>query len=493
MKVDLNPRQAWEPISARDWTPAHARHLFRRASWAAVPEQIDEAVRLGPFATVRKLFGKRSSMTMPEKVAESEREQGGLYQRRQSASTPEERRQLQREARQRAVAAYQEMTVEWLQFATAPENAAYEKWVSFLQNIFVVSFERVRNPGWIYRHHDLLRKNGSGSYRDLCRAVSRSTAMLIYLDLQQSKLTAPNENFARELFELFILGEGNYTEKDIKEAARAFTGYRHRDGEFFLARNEQDKGPKTIFGRTGRWTGDDVIRLALEEKAAAKFLPAELCRFYLTEEKLPPAHLEELGKIWRQSGFNLTVLLDRFFTSRLFYEPQFQGNLIKSPLHFHLGLVQDLQLTVPPFPRTVLVSYRQMGQHLYHPPNVRGWVGGQLWINSSTLAARRQLVENLFQPVDEKRLNADEQSALRTAREKGRVNLFVSRDRLRQLAQTDPEIIADRFTQFFLPRPASPEYRQTLVAYLADGPGNRADRIRTAAMAMLQSPEYNLC
>ncbi len=493
MKLDLNPHQAWEPISARDWTAAHARHLFRRASWAAVPEQIDEAVRLGPFATVNRMFGKVPSMAMPEKVIAAEREQRGQYQRTRAAATPEERRNMQREARQRAVAAYQEMTIDWLQFATAPENAAYEKWVSFLQNIFVVSFDRVRNPAWIFQHHDLLRKNGSGSYRDLCRAVSRSTAMLVYLDLQQSRLTAPNENFARELFELFLLGEGNYTERDIKEAARAFTGYRHRDGQFQLARDQQDREPKTIFGRTGRWTGDDVIRLALEEKAAATFLPSELCRFYLTEEKLPTAHLEELGKIWRQSDLNLGSLLSRFFTSRLFYHEQFQGNLIKSPLHFHLGLVQDLQLTVPPFPRTVLVSYRQMGQHLYHPPNVRGWVGGQLWINASTVSARRQLVEGLFQTVNEGRLNADEQVALQAARDKGRVNLFVSRERLNQLAQTEPELVADRFIQFFLPRPASPEYRQTLVTYLADGDGNRVDRIRTAAMAMLQSPEYNLC
>lgn len=492
MNIALNPQQAWQQIPTREWTSAHARHLYRRAAWAALPEQIDEAMRAGPSTTIRRMFEKPPSMPLPKKVAEVEQERGVLNERLRNASS-EERRELRREARQRSEAAFQEMTIDWLQFASSPRYAAYEKWTSFLQNIFVVSFDRVRNPAWMHRHHELIRQNGAGSYRDLCRAVSRSAAMIIYLDLQLSRASAPNENFARELFELFILGEGNYTEEDVKEAARAFTGYRHRNGTFRLDQNQRDRDSKTVFGRTGRWTGDDVIRLALEKEAAASFLPRELCRFYLTDESLPQPYLDELGKIWRDADFNLSVLLNRFFTSRIFYERQFVGNLIKSPLHFHLGLIHDLQLTVAPFPRTVLVSYRQMGQHLYHPPNVRGWVGGQLWINSSTLSARRHLVESLFQPVNEKRLNADEQAALKAAREAGPVALFVSRERLRQLAEVKSEVIAGRFIDFFLPRPASPEYRRTLTNYLADGPGDRLERLRTVAMAMLQSPEYNLC
>lgn len=493
MKIALTPQQAWQRISTREWTSAHARHLHRRAAWAVLPEQIDEAMRVGPHATVRQMFHQPTSLSIPKSVVEADQERRGNYQRMQAIESPEERRQLQRETRQRAVAAGQQMTMEWLEFASSPRNAAYEKWVSFLQNIFVVSLESVRNPAWIFDHHQLLRQGGTGSYRDLCRAVSRSTAMILYLDLHLSRASAPNENFARELFELFMLGEGNYTESDVKAAARSFTGYRHRNGEFRLDPSQQDRDPKTIFGRSGRWSGDDVIRLALEEEAAATFLPSQLCQFYLAEEALPTPYLKELGNIWRQADFNLGVLLDRFFTSRIFYKAQFRGNLIKSPLHFHLGLVQDLQLTVRPFPRTVLVGYRQMGQHLYHPPNVRGWVGGRLWVNSSTLGARRQLVESFFQPIDEERLNADERTALQAARARGRVELAVSRERLRQLGETEPELIADRFVQFFLPRPPSPGYRDALVNYLKEGPGTRADRIHTAAMAMLQSPEYNLC
>jgi uncharacterized protein (DUF1800 family) len=490
----LPPREAWQPLPPQEWNAEHARHLFRRASWAALPEQVDESLKLGPEATVRRLFANRPVLPLPRLLAEVEEEQRSLYRRTREAATPQERQEMQREARQRAMAAFHDMTVRWLDHAADPRHAAYEKWVTFLQNIFVVSFDRVRNPAFIFRHHDLLRTHATGSYRDLCRSVSRSPAMIRYLDLQVSKASAPNENFARELFELFMLGEGNYTESDIKEAARAFTGYRERQGEFFLARAEQDRGSKTVFGRTGNWTGDDVIRLALDEKAAATFLPAQMCRFYLRDEALPPPYLEELGRIWREADFDLGVLVQRFFSSRLFYDPRFRGQLIKSPLHFHLGLVQDLQVTVPPYPRQIVAAYRQMGQQLFHPPNVRGWVGGQLWINASTIAARRQLVENLFQPVDESRLNADDQAALRAAREDGRrIVLSVSRERLGQMAEAEPAVVADRFLQYFLPRHPGSDYRTSLIAHLSGGPGNRVERIRTAAMAMLQSPEYHLC
>lgn len=491
---DLTPRTAWQPILLREWTPERVRHLFRRASWAAVPEEVERSMRIGPTATVRQFFERGPVMPMPTRTVEMAAEQQTLYQRIRNAATPEERREIQREAQQKSSSAFQDMNMRWLHLASQSLNSPYEKWVAFLQNIFVVSRERVRNPALIFRHHDLLRREGTGSYRDLCRAVSRSPAMIHYLDLQASRLSAPNENFARELFELFLLGEGNYTEKDIKEAARAFTGYRERKGEFVLLKGEQDLKPKTIFGRTGRWTGDDVMRLALEEKAGSTFLPAELCRFYLSDTTVPAEYLEELGRFWRENDFNLLALLNRFFRSRIFYAEEFRGNMIKSPMHFHLGLVQDLKLDVPPYPRQLLSAYRQMGQQLFYPPNVRGWVGGRLWISSSTISARRQLVENLFQPVAEDRLNADEQAALREARSEGReFTLSVTKDRLRQMADVDAEIIADRFIDYFLPRSPGPDYRTTLVAFLKEGSGDKASRIRTAITSLLQSPDYNLC
>lgn len=493
MNAKLTPSQAWEPIPKEAWSAGHVRHFFRRAAWGATPAEVRRALRIGLSATVEEAFGSTFSMPIPKSVTESAETSRDLYQRIQRASTEEKKEELRAEARQKQLTAYHDMSLKWLQFAASPVRAPFEKWISFLQNVFVVSYGRINNPFLIFQHHELLRQNGLGTAPALCSAVSRSPAMILYLNLQQSQASAPNENFARELFELFTLGEGNYTEQDVKEAARAFTGYRQQDGQFRFARSQHDFGKKKIFGRTGPWDGDDVIDLIFKEKAAATFLPREMCRFYLSDQELHPAYIEALGEIWRQSRYRFSTLLERFFTSRIFYDARFRGNMIKSPVHFHLGLLHDLNLTVPPFPRNVINRYRQMGQNLYQPPSVRGWVGGKLWINASTLAARRMLIESLFQPFSENNLNGDELRALKATRANGQVQLVVSRKRLSQMAEAEPEAIARRLTDFFLAQRVPAAYRHTLAKYLADASGDRVERLQTVAMAILQSPEYNLC
>ena len=266
----------------------------------------------------------------------------------------------------------------------------------FLQDVLVVGLPKTRNPYWLYLHQSLLRENINSNFDTLCKAVSRSPAMIKYLDLQQNRKGHPNENFARELFELFILGEGNYTEKDIKEAARAFTGYKIRNNEFFFNRRQFDDGSKIVFNRKGQWNGDDVIDLALDQSAARTFLPNEFLHFYLsTDVTLEDSYLKSLGNIWRRNHFNLSSLIKTVFKSRIFFHSQFRGNLIKSPTHFYFGLLQDLNLDVAPFPTFTLNALRNMGQPFFAPPNVRGWVGGENWINASTLAARRQFIERL--------------------------------------------------------------------------------------------------
>src|SRR5690606_1278539 len=169
------------------------------------------------------------------------------------------------------------------------------------------------------------------------------------------------------------------------------------------------------FGRSGNFSGDAVIDLAYEQPAAAGFLPRELARFYLADEALPSEHVAALGAIWRESGFDLRVLVRTFFGSRCFFAPEFRGNAIKSPVQFYLGLLRDLDLSVTPLPRFSTARLRQMGQGLFQPPNVRGWVGGRAWINSSTLAVRRQMVRQLFSPLREETLNADEQRVIERA------------------------------------------------------------------------------
>ena len=181
--------------------------------------------------------------------------------------------------------------------------------------------------------------------------------------------------------------EGNYTEEDIKEASRAFTGYRVRYlYEHYQLKRVQDKTEKTIFGETGNWDGDDVIDLTFKQPAEDTTI-RELIKFYLTEEAVDEAYIEALGEQWANHKFSLPYLTKTFFESRLFFHPAYRGNMVKSPVHFHIGLCQDLLLDVAPFQSRVLRGMATMGQAFYNPPNVRGWLYGEHWINSTTISA----------------------------------------------------------------------------------------------------------
>jgi uncharacterized protein (DUF1800 family) len=525
---------AWQPLPAAQWNAGAARHLLRRAAWSAQPDDVACAVSEGLPATLDRLFPEKPT-PFPLSAAITKLNQAipGFTARQRAAITPDEKRAIQKERREHEQQAQQDMTIKWLQFAARPELSAQEKWTLFLGDIYVVSFEKVRNPAHIHLHHAILRQNGLGPAPALAKAVLRSPAMIRYLDLQESKKDAPNENFARELFELFTLGEGNYTERDIKQAARAFTGYRiaanpaarpaaaravaaaaraaaqkagaRRVGvgetSFVFDPRQHDNGPKTVFGHTGAYDGDDIIDLVYKQPAASVFIPRELARFYLTDDPLPREHLDTLGDWWRARNHDLRALAHRFFGSRLFYAPAHTGNHIKSPFQFYLGLLQDLRLDVAPIPRQTISPLRQMGQMPFQPPNVRGWVGGRSWINSATLAARRQLVQNLFTPFKESNLNADEQVALADARAAGHDRFTIDDARLRRFAQTPPARVAGIFLKTFIPDAAARPpayravYRDTVIKHITgDGkPAQHLLRVRDTAITLLQSPEYQLC
>lgn len=413
-------------------------------------------------------------------------------------ATAEERRRLQRRQRIEGRDALNDLGIAWLQRAADPRYAAYEKFVLFLQDIFVVAPPKVRNPAMLYQHQQLLRALGKERYPDLCKAVTRSPAMVVYLDLQQSRIGQPNENFARELFELFTLGEGNYTEKDVKEAARAFTGYGQNQGEFVFRPRAHDRGRKTVFGITGIDTGDDVIDAIYRTEAAADFLPRELIRFYLTDRPLPADYVTALGRQWRRDSFDTGKLLERFFASRLFFDPTLRSDLIKSPTQFYVGLLHDLELDVAPIPRFTLNFLRQMGQPFFTPPNVRGWVGGQLWINSSTLAARRACVEFALTPLNRDRLNADEQQDLAAAetRSGSPLQLTVSDTFLARLAALDPADAVGTILDQLFPLALDDSFREAVTEQFSAArraPGEHHAGLRQFLSLLLQSPQYHLC
>ncbi|MEO7968541.1 MAG: DUF1800 domain-containing protein [Opitutus sp.] len=497
MTLSVASDTAWDPIAPDAWDAGCARHLLRRAGWSARPSDVERALSEGLSATITRLFpASPLVLSKPASLVKFESELGGLVGNVRGADGPG-KRLAQRELRERSRDALQDLRLHWLQMAANPDEAARAKWILFLSDVYVVSAEKVRNPAFIWRHFDVLAKNALGTAPMLTKAVSRSPAMATYLDLRENKREAPNENFARELFELFVLGEGHYTENDIKEAARAFTGYRvlPLSGDFRLAVRQQDLGAKTIFKRSGRFGGDDVVDLAYTQPAAAEFLPGELVAFYLTDEKLPTEHVHTLGQRWRAQHFQLTALVRTFFSSRLFYASEFRGNFIKSPIQLYQGLMQELQLSVPPLPRYTLNPLRSMGQQLFQPPNVRGWVGGRTWINSSTLAARRQLVQHVFSPLREDVLNADEQRALSAARARGATHFTVPDEWCERRAAEDVAKVSTDLARTFLAGEPDPKTIAALTTYLGaeNETGKRAQRVCTAAVSLLQTPAYQLC
>ncbi len=499
IKLPLSPSEAWEPLPFVEFDAGAARHLLRRAGWTARPDDVARAVRDGLSATLDRLFPTSPILLPRPALVTRARAEAPQYALKIRSATGDERRAVQRDERERAQKAVQDLSIKWLESAAVPENSAFAKWVLFLSDVYVVSTDKVRNPGFIYQHFDILARHALGPAPELAKAVSRSPAMLVYLDLNQSQKSAPNENFARELFELFLLGEGNYTERDIKEAARAFTGYRAQADEagFRYFPRLHDEEPKTIFGETANFTGDEVIDLVYKQKTAGRFLPHELVTFYLSDEPLDPEYLDAIGSVWAADGYSLRGLARRFFGSRLFFAEAFRGNYIKSPVQFYLGVIQDLELDVAPLARYSLTPLRQMGQQLYAPPNVRGWVGGRSWINSGTLAARRQLVEMLFAPLDENALNADELIEIVAARTNGATRFTAAAHPRFSIASTrDPGAATSEMIERFLPVRVTEDFSTRLAKFIAAAPTadpERTKRLERAAVTLLQSPEYQLC
>lgn len=485
------PAAAWAPINPEDWDRAAARHLALRLGFSQHPSIVDEVERLGPDGTLKSWLGEIVAMPPPGELVAMHQGRAD-YEAGLRDATPAEREEARRQMRRRMQGAYQDHALSWYAFARNPRHSAQEKLVLFLENVWVVAFSAVRDAEALFQYQDCIRRNLGGSYPDLCRQLAIQPAMVRYLNLNTNTRTSPNENFARELFELFCLGEGNYSESDIKEAARALTGYTvNRENTVRFAKGRFDPTPKRIFGETANFDLPGLIDLVFRQPAAASFLPGEFARFYLSEEGLHPDLLQSLGEDWQQSGFSLPHLVRRFFNSRIFYDPAYRGCMIKSPSQFYIGLLQDMDLDVFPSPRRTTNLLRQMGQPFCNPPNVRGWVGGRRWINTATLTARRQLVDSLLRPVQLNGLNADERMAVEAAQRAGMGNFSVDPDRIDILGSADAAQLGRRLAARLHAAPEPDRIGAVCSAVTANLP---AERHPLACLATaLMDPAYHLC
>jgi uncharacterized protein (DUF1800 family) len=243
--------------------------------------------------------------------------------------------------------------------------------------------------------NQLLRRHALGNFGEMLHEVSKSPAMVVYLDGASNRRGNPNENFAREVMELFTLGDGHYSEADVKEAARAFTGWsvEPATGEFRWRPRQHDDGEKIIFGRRGQFDGDAVLDLLLQRPETAQFVTRKLWREFVSPTP-DEAEVKRIAARFRESGYEIRVVMRELLLSNAFWAEENRMVLIKSPVDLVVGTVRSLDVELPDT-RALALLLRNLGQDLLAPPNVRGWPGGEYWINSSSLLTRKQFIERL--------------------------------------------------------------------------------------------------
>ena len=315
----------------------------------------------------------------------------------------EDRKLAQREMFQKAF----ELRSWWLTEMLVTPSPLTEKMTLFWHNHFVSSQQKVRSPQLMYRQNALLRRHALGNFGRLLQAVARDPAMVIYLDSASNRKGQPNENFAREVMELFTLGEGHYTERDVKEAARAFTGWGIDPdrGEFVFRRLAHDDGVKTVLGRTGNLDGDAVLGVLLAQPQTAELIVAKLWREFVAPDP-DPGEVRRIAQVFRDSGYEIRPALRALLTSDAFYDPGNRAALIKSPVELVVGTLRQFNFaTGEPLPFVLGVAV--LGQNLFSPPNVKGWPGGEMWINSTTLLARKAFLDRLFRVEETRAMMAE--------------------------------------------------------------------------------------
>ena len=407
------------PISSSDWTYDRAAHLIDRAGFGATPEEIEQWARLTPQQAVDRLVDYEAI----DNSAARPFEESGVWDRGMDPF-PSSRADAVRQGRERGEALgvralpegaprrlqpivdkffyglransieTQRLGVWWANRMLTTSRPLEEKLTLFWHGHFATGDAKVRDYRMMRAQNQMLRANASGRLRDLLVGILKDPAMLVYLDNGENVKSHPNENFGRELLELFTMGVGNYSERDVREAARSFTGWTNDVLAFKFDRDQHDFGEKTFLGKTGPLDGEDVIDTILAQPVTAEFVSGKIYRNFVRDE-VPPAVRADLGRTFRASGYQIKPLLKRIFLSKDFYSPASSATQIKSPVVLVVSTYKKMGLrelpTIPDFGRLTA----GLGQALFDPPNVAGWAGGRTWITPATLLQRG----NLFRDV----------------------------------------------------------------------------------------------
>src|SRR5258706_6776134 len=391
-----------------------ARHLLNPAGFGASDSEVVEFAALDRAQAVERLLAgaRREASREPPAFVNAPFEP--YYRLREMSQ--EERMAAQRKLLEQGF----ELRAWWLREMLLTQSPLTERMTLFWHNHFATSQQKVRLASLMYRQNALLRREALGNFATLLHAVAKDPAMLVYLDNAGSRKQAPNENFAREVMELFTLGEGHYGERDVKEAARAFTGWSldRESGEFVYRAAWHDPDEKTVLGRAGYLDGKDVLDILLARPETAEFIASKLWKEFVSPA--PDAkEVKRLAGIFRGARYDVKPLMQAMLVEDAFWAGENRGVLVKSPVELVVGTLRMFHVQ-PIDLRPAVIACATLGQNPFAPPNVKGWPGGEAWINSATLLARKQLVERLLANDDRMETRAPMGEMADGAAQKGR-------------------------------------------------------------------------
>ena len=473
------------------------QHLLWRAAFGPMAENAADLDNISQKKLWELLV--KTSSKKPEKIEVAQNLVDGLYKGVQDVAkmeTPEEKRQNQKMIREKSRDDLKNLNIRWLEEMINSEAQLREKMSLFWHGHFAC---RVINSYFQQELLQIIRENALGNFKDLLRAVSKSPSMLSFLNNQQNRKKKPNENFAREVMELFTMGRGNYTEKDIKEAARAFTGWGFNlSGEFEFRRFQHDTDNKTVLGKTGNYDGDDVLDILLEQKQTAKYISKKIYRFFVNE-KVDDSKLEWLSDRFYKNGYDIKKLMEDIFTSDWFYEEKHIGNQIKSPVLLLAGIRRLLPMEMES-DQSQLLFQRALGQILFYPPNVAGWPGGKNWIDSSSLMLRLRIpqiitaneaLDILPKADDDTQMGKMEEAAKKMKNVVKGSTATIEWEMVAKIFETtDKENLLQKITDTIL-QSKSRVSGPLLEKYL--NKESRENFVKSAIVNLMSTPEYQLC
>ena len=455
------------------------KHLYARAGFGLSPIQLNKKGRLSVEKAVKDLF-KSCKKIKAVKIPYYNMPSADDYKKLNKSERNIKRKEMQKLTG--------EVNLNWMrQMISDDYNPLQEKMTLFWHGHFACESKRFDFAG---RQINTIRQYALGNFRDLVLAVAKDASMIIYLNNQQNRKKKPNENFARELMELFTIGRGIYTEQDIKESARAFTGWfaRRMTGAFNFNEKEHDSGRKTFMGKTGNFDGDDIVDIILENKQTARFIATKIYRFFVNDN-IDQEKVEILTNAFYNSNYNIEKMMRTLFDAPWFYDNKNVGVKIKSPVEFLIGIGRVIDIKFGNA-RSVLFPQHALGQVIFYPPNVAGWPGGKTWIDNSTLMLRMNFAALIFQKTD-LMIKLKDQPEMKKGRALKKLDITADmRSLTRVFKKTKPDLLAQKLSNYLLQTPfnCSGSFVEELSAAASD-----EDKIKACTLAIMSLPEFQMC